>query len=316
MEPRKEAVPMYKIQPGDYLALIAQKHKVRIEDILRANPAIIDPDRLKLGQTLTIPSSTSSYRPLAKGQGRKESILTTLRQGSAMSTTAFYSDFEHSLSAACVFLSCASFDRTRFHEAYRNEFGAGTLTQKQADGLNLLLRFIERDPDMTNLKMVAYLLATIHHETGWPVSERYSPIVEYGDKDYFNRYDPVLASTEKLRSDAKLNGNTAEGDGYKYRGRGYVQLTWKNNYKKCADKFGRDLVNNPDLALEPQLSYNITSWGMRAGIFRKRKIGEFIYGAIADYTNARQVVNAMDDAELIAGYADRFERILIASIED
>lgn len=311
---------MYKIQPGDYLALIAQKHKVRIEDILRANPVIIDPDRLKPGQTLTIPSSTSGYRPLVKGRGRRESILTTLRQGSAMSSTAFYSDFEHSLSAACVFLSCASFDRTRFHQAYRNEFGAGTLTQKQTDGLNLLLRFIERDPDMTNLKMVAYLLATVHHETSWPkTNERYEPITERGNggKEYFNNYDPVLASTPGLRAIAKERGNTTEGDGYKYRGRGYVQLTWKNNYKKCADKFGRDLINNPDLALEPQLSYDIASYGMRTGIYTGKKIGEFVNGAIAEYIKARAVINGKGDkAEKIAGYAHSFERILIASIED
>ena len=43
---------------------------------------------------------------------------------------------------------------------------------------------------------------------------------EVGDLTYFNRYDPVLASTEKRRLTAKENGNTQEGDGYKYRGRG------------------------------------------------------------------------------------------------
>ena len=41
-------------------------------------------------------------------------------------------------------------------------------------------------------------------------------------------------------------GNTESGDGYTYRGRGYNQLTFKNNYKKYGDKIGEDLVGHPD----------------------------------------------------------------------
>lgn len=43
-------------------------------------------------------------------------------------------------------------------------------------------------------------------------------------------------------------GNTAPDDGYKYRGRGFVQLTGKANFKKFGDLIGQDLVNNPKLA--------------------------------------------------------------------
>lgn len=43
------------------------------------------------------------------------------------------------------------------------------------------------------------------------------------------------------------NGNESSGDGWKYRGRGALQLTGKDNYKKFSDSIGVDLVNNPDL---------------------------------------------------------------------
>ncbi|WP_392562453.1 hypothetical protein RHO12_02940 [Orbus sturtevantii] len=47
-----------------------------------------------------------------------------------------------------------------------------------------------------------------------------------------------------------LNGNTLQGDGYKYRGRGLVQLTWKNNYQAATNYFNIDFINNPDKASE------------------------------------------------------------------
>lgn len=53
-------------------------------------------------------------------------------------------------------------------------------------------------------------------------------------------------------------GNTSAGDGYKYRGRGYVQLTGKKNYAKYSDVAGTNLVNNPDALLDPTISAKVT----------------------------------------------------------
>lgn len=49
-------------------------------------------------------------------------------------------------------------------------------------------------------------------------------------------------------------GNTQVGDGPKYKGRGYIQLTGRGNYTHYGQMIGVDLVNNPDLALDPKYS--------------------------------------------------------------
>lgn len=55
-------------------------------------------------------------------------------------------------------------------------------------------------------------------------------------------------------------GNTEAGDGYKYRGRGFVQLTGKANYEAAGKALGIDLVNNPDLAAVPAIAAQIATW--------------------------------------------------------
>lgn len=186
----------------------------------------------------------------------------------------------------------AKFNHKIFFEGYRREFGR--LSQSQVAALDFLLDEFERDSVWKNIKHVAYALATIKRETG----DTYEPITEYGGRKYFDKYD-----TGRL---AKQLGNTpdADGDGYKFRGRGYVQITGRNNYRK----FG--IESTPELALDPQVAFEIMSTGMFQGSFTGHKITEFISGSKADYLNARRVINGTDKAALIAGYAKDFETIL------
>ena len=184
------------------------------------------------------------------------------------------------------------FNHKTFFDGYRREFGR--LGQSQVAALDFLLDEFERDSVWKNIKHIAYALATIKRETG----DTYEPITEYGGRKYFDKYD-----TGRL---AKQLGNTpdADGDGYKFRGRGYVQITGRNNYRK----FG--IESTPELALDPQVAFEIMSVGMFQGSFTGHKITEFINGSKADYINARRVINGTDKAAMIAGYAKDFETIL------
>ena len=189
----------------------------------------------------------------------------------------------------------ARFDHKTFFDGYRREFGR--LSQSQVAALGFLLDEFERDSVWKNLKHIAYALATIKRETG----DTYEPITEYGGRKYFDKYD-----TGRL---ARNLGNTpdADGDGYKFRGRGYVQITGRNNYRN----FG--IEQNPELALDPQVAFEIMSTGMFHGSFTGKKLTEYINGDKCDYTNARRVINGTDKAAMIAGYAKDFEKILTDS---
>ena len=63
------------------------------------------------------------------------------------------------------------------------------------------------------------------------------------------------------------NGNEESGDGWKYRGRGLIQLTGKENYQNFANDHGVDCVNNPDLILDPEIALTSACW-----FWKKRKI--------------------------------------------
>lgn len=201
-----------------------------------------------------------------------------------------------------------SFNREKFFAAYRAAFGA--LTAAQVSGLESLLESMELDQNISNVKHFAYMLATLKHET----ANTFHPITELGSASYFNRYDPILADTATRRATAKANGNLARGDGYKYRGRGYVQITWKNNYKKLGDALGYDLVDLPDEALNPVVAYKIMSYGMRRGVFTGKKLSDYLTDIATDYVNARRIINGLDRADTIAGYAEKFEKILKAAL--
>jgi len=100
------------------------------------------------------------------------------------------------------------------------------------------------DPDM-----LLMALATINAESSSlaPVSEGIS------------RFNTTLGGSPfDLYENAKRLGNTQTGDGEKFKGRGFVQLTGRDNYNTVSQQIGRpELVTNPDLANDPQIAATI-----------------------------------------------------------
>lgn len=75
---------------------------------------------------------------------------------------------------------------------------------------------------------------------------------------------PYVRQPEKLANKVYANrmgnGDTTSGDGYRYRGRGPMQLTGKSNYAWFARETGADAVNNPDLVKQPDVGMLSAGW--------------------------------------------------------
>jgi predicted chitinase len=183
------------------------------------------------------------------------------------------------------------FDHKSFFDGYKESF-ATRLNQDQVDGIEELLNFIENDPALTDVRFAAYMMATVKHEC----ADRWKPIEEFASgKQYEGRLDL---------------GNTEPGDGPRYKGRGYVQITGRANYRKFSQRLTVDMVGIPALALDPPTSYKVASLGMRQGLFTGKGLSDFIHGDVKDYRNARRIINGLDKADKIKGYADKLESVL------
>jgi putative chitinase len=112
--------------------------------------------------------------------------------------------------------------------------------------------------NITNSLRLAHFLAQCGHESGGfkAVSENLNYSAD-GLKKIFGKYFPGNLNESYARQPEKIasrvyggrmgNGDESTGEGFKFRGRGYIQLTGKSNYTNFAKFIGEDTVANPDL---------------------------------------------------------------------
>ena len=101
---------------------------------------------------------------------------------------------------------------------------------------------------------LAQFMAQMKHES-WDF-ERLKEKPQPGVKGYFaKKYDPKFAPKT-----AKILGNKHIGDGERYHGRGFVQLTGRDNYRMAGQALGIDLLNHPELASKPDIAAQIAVW--------------------------------------------------------
>lgn len=176
------------------------------------------------------------------------------------------------------------YNREYFFHNYKNYFG--NINQNQVDGLEFLLS--KFDNENFTPEQVAYMLATVK----WETAHTFQPIEERGGYNYFK----YLIGKLGIRNLIEAN---------KYKGRGYVQITGRTNYEKFSLILQDDFITNPTFVLLPEIAYKIMIYGFVNGSFTGKKLTDYIDGDKLDYFHARKIINGLDKASLIQGYAEK-----------
>jgi predicted chitinase len=195
-----------------------------------------------------------------------------------------------------------AFDLSKYFDSVRSTLFAGHMSQDQVDGQQAILDGWAARRAGDDRRWLAYFLATAYHET----SKEMQPIEEYnkGEGQPYGEPDPET-------------GNC-------FYGRGFVQLTWKDNYRRADDEVGCDSVNHPEQQLQAEISGATGYIGMVEGWFRGDKLSDYFNDTIDDPYEAREIINGdkstvpswsdgVSIGNLIAGYHGKFLKALKAS---
>ncbi len=182
------------------------------------------------------------------------------------------------------------------YDIIRPLFG-GHMTQSQVDGTEAILSTCKVFADKRH---TAYCLATVFHEC----DRTMQPISEHGKGAAYD-YGKKL----------KRGGGKGKRIPYTtpdqiYYGRGYVQITWYENYQSVGKIIGQDLLNHPELCLQPDIAAKIMIAGMTKGLFTGHTLQQYFNATTEDPVNARKIINGLDAAQIIAGYYHTFLKAL------
>lgn len=190
-------------------------------------------------------------------------------------------------------------DKKNFYDKIRVSLFNNKLSSSQVEGFEHILSAIVEE-GITDNRWIAYMLATIYHET----AKTMRPIEEYGKGKKYDYGKKLKRSRLVYTTPDKL-----------YYGRGYVQLTWYENYQQMGRLLGIDLLNKPELALDVEIATKIMIEGMTKGSssfgdFTGKCLEMYFNDKVTDWVTARKIINGMDKAELIAEYAQKFNEAL------
>ena len=179
-------------------------------------------------------------------------------------------------------------DIETYFDSVRDSLFGGSMTQQQVDGQCVIVglwNYQATGTPMTDPRWLAYMLATVYHEC----AQKMWPIREYG-----------LGQGHEYGIPDE-NGNT-------FYGRGFVQLTWKENYDRASAILGlideRDLTMHPDLALDSLIAARVLFRGCAEGWFTSAKLGHYFNEEDDNPIEARAIINSdvSKNGPMIADY--------------
>ena len=105
---------------------------------------------------------------------------------------------------------------------------------------------------INGVELAALMAQCSHESAGFTKFIENGPVGAKNPQAYFRNYDIKFNRETAIRL-----GNVKPGDGYRYRGRGYIQLTGRSNYQIFGKKIGQPLEEHPELAADPKIAAEI-----------------------------------------------------------
>lgn len=199
-------------------------------------------------------------------------------------------------------------NRKTFFDKVRVSLFAGKLTTMQVKQMLYFIQEFEQQK-LNDKRWLAYIFATVYHETGLRRNGVFvrtmEPVEESG-----------RGAGKPYGSKLKYGGGPGKRVPYTkpdkiYYGRGHTQNTWYEIHEaltNAAQKAGKswDFLNHPELLLQTEPSVWATFTAMQSGLYTGRKLSAYFNATANNPVNARQIINGLDKAELIAGYHRQF----------
>ena len=215
------------VEPGDTVYSIARQNNVHPSVLYKLN-GFNNNTKLTPGQEVKVPDVyTQTAKPAAKAPTAKPAIAQGVR-GAVARANALRPVAKAQPKAAPAAKTVAP------------------ITGSKAE--QLLMNTAVRS-GITGTELAAFM-AQMAHE-----SDDFKSMKEYGGSLDFRKYDPKYAPKK-----AKTLGNKYAGDGNRFKGRGFIQITGRYNYRIAGKAIGIDLVKNPKLAEDPAVAAKIAVW--------------------------------------------------------
>ena len=231
----------HTVRSGDTLSGIAAGYGVSLGQVLAANPQVTNPDMIYPGDRITIPG----------GHGGGGNTGDTGRPGGDVTDGTGPVTGPDSVSRPAPAGDADGVTPTQLQQIVP-QLGAS-----RAEAVAPHLNAAMAEAGIDTPQRQAMFIAQLAHESGG------------------FHYMEEIASGAAYEGRADL-GNTQAGDGVRFKGRGYIQVTGRHNYTEAGRALGLDLVNNPDLASRPENAARIAAWYWESrGINAAADAGDF-----------------------------------------
>jgi len=259
------------VQHGDTLSGLAAQLGVPLDKLLAANPQVLNPDVIYPGDAINVPGGTTQA---ASGAGGSYTVqpgdsLSGIASANGTTVQALLEANPQIRNPDLIVVG----DRIQLpggNGGGTGGDGAGpvegpdptsppasggaggvtaaelqqivpTLSAAKAEAVAPHLNAAMAEANIDTPQRQAMFIAQLAHESGG------------------FHYMEEIASGAAYEGRADL-GNTQPGDGERYKGRGYIQVTGRHNYTEAGRALGLDLVNNPELAAQPENAARIAAW--------------------------------------------------------